>query len=332
MYLLSENTLSKLYKHGSGLKLSSFVLYVVGRTTNSAILLGIQVLNRSEDNIAVLLNYVVENGLKLYRMESKGKVLMHKYEFGCGKVYYAKHIKTGQSVAIKVIEKEKVQKVGMRDQTKTEILSMSLVKHPNILEVGTLREANGKLIEDIARKYFQQLISAVDFFHSRGVYHRDFKPENLLLDKNGTPKKGCDGAKSDIWSCGVILFVLLAALEAKNHKDNFPKLNAFDIIKLSSGLDLSGLFTETDDEKKKEVHYTSVHSASDIASKLKDTAQQLKFKIKKEDGELLKIEKSRRGRKGSLVIDAELFEVTPSFHLVEMKKCSGDSLEYKSTL
>jgi 5'-AMP-activated protein kinase catalytic alpha subunit len=89
-------------------------------------------------------------------------------------------------------------------------------------------------------------MSAVDFCHSRGVYHRDLKPENLLLDENenlkvsdfglsalpeqfkqdgllhttcGTPayvapeiiaKKGYDGAKADIWSCGVILFVLMA--------------------------------------------------------------------------------------------------------------------------
>ncbi|PKA60441.1 CBL-interacting protein kinase 9 [Apostasia shenzhenica] len=105
---------------------------------------------------------------------------------------------------------------------------------------------SGRLKEDEARRYFQQLINAVDYCHSRGVYHRDLKPENLLLDSFGTLKvsdfglsafsqqikddgmlhtacgtpnyvapevlndKGYDGIASDIWSCGVILFVLMA--------------------------------------------------------------------------------------------------------------------------
>jgi len=35
--------------------------------------------------------------------------------------------------------------------------------------------SKGRLKEDEARKYFQQLINAVDYCHSRGVYHRDLK-------------------------------------------------------------------------------------------------------------------------------------------------------------
>ncbi|OMO90698.1 hypothetical protein COLO4_18942 [Corchorus olitorius] len=201
-------------------------------------------------------------------------VLFGKYEMGrmlgkgtFAKVYYGKELKSGESVAIKVISKDQVKKEGMMEQIKREISVMRLVRHPNIVELkevmatktkiffvmeyvrgGELfaKVAKGKLKEDVARKYFQQLISAIDFCHSRGVSHRDLKPENLLLDENedlkisdfglsalpeqlrndgllhtqcGTPayvapevlrKKGYDGSKADIWSCGVILYVLLA--------------------------------------------------------------------------------------------------------------------------
>lgn len=200
-------------------------------------------------------------------------IIFDKYEMGrvlghgnFAKVYHGRNLATNESVAIKVIKKEKLKKERLVKQIKREVSVMKLVRHPHIVELkevmatkgkiflvmeyvkgGELfsKVAKGKLSEDVARKYFQQLISAVDFCHSRGVTHRDLKPENLLLDQNedlkvsdfglsalpeqrradgmlitpcGTPayvapevlkKKGYDGSKADIWSCGVILYALL---------------------------------------------------------------------------------------------------------------------------
>lgn len=221
--------------------------------------------------------------------EVKAHMLFGKYEMGrvlgkgtFAKVYYAKEISTGEGVAIKVVDKDKVKKEGMMEQIKREISVMRLVKHPNIVNLkevmatktkilfvmeyargGELFEkvAKGKFKEELARKYFQQLISAVDYCHSRGVSHRDLKPENLLLDENenlkvsdfglsalpeqlrqdgllhtqcGTPayvapevvrKRGYSGFKADTWSCGVILYALLAGFLPFQHENLISMYN-----------------------------------------------------------------------------------------------------------
>ncbi|PHT38094.1 CBL-interacting protein kinase 10 [Capsicum baccatum] len=95
------------------------------------------------------------------------------------------------------------------------------------------------------------------------------------------------------------------------------------------GFNLPGLFEERN--KTREVIFTSKKPAKTIISKLEDVARHLKLKVIKKEGGLLKLEGSKEGRKGVLSIDAEIFEVAPNFHFVEVQKSNGDTIEYRKT-
>ncbi|KAF3542635.1 hypothetical protein DY000_02010215 [Brassica cretica] len=326
-------------------------------------------------------------------------------------------------MAMKVVAKEKVIKVGMVEQIKREISVMSMVKHPNIVELhevmaskskiyfamelvrgGELfaKVSKGRLREDVARVYFQQLISAVDFCHSRGVYHRDLKPENLLLDEEGnlkvtdfglsaltehlkqdglfhttcgTPayvapevilKKGYDGAKADLWSCGVILFVLLAGylpfqddnlvnMYRKIYRGDFkcpgwlssdarrlvtklldPNPNTritIDKVMDSSWFKKHSTRSKNEEKKKeekREMRFATSRPASSVISSLEEAARVGdKFDVRKSESRV-RIEGKQSGRKGKLAVEAEIFAVAPSFVVVEVKKDHGDTLEYNN--
>ena len=55
-------------------------------------------------------------------------------------------------------------------------------------ELYNIIEQYGKIEEDKARKYFQQIISAIEYTHFNGVSHRDIKLENILIDSKDNTK------------------------------------------------------------------------------------------------------------------------------------------------
>ncbi|KAJ3695671.1 hypothetical protein LUZ60_001048 [Juncus effusus] len=404
-----------------------------------------------------------------------------KYEVGrtigegtFAKVKFAQNTETGESVAMKVLDRSTILKHRMVDQIKREISIMKLVRHPHVVRLhevlasrtkiyiilefitgGELFDKitrHGKLNENDSRKYFQQIIDGVDFCHNKGVSHRDLKPENLLLDSQGnlrisdfglsalpepgvsilrttcgTPNyvapevishKGYNGALADIWSCGVILYVLLAGFlpfdevdlttlyskiekaeysfpswfssgakslirrildpnpdtrirmedikndewfmrnyvpakeveiddvsiddvfsifedaddvterQNRNNEELGPlNLNAFDLIMLSQGLNLSSLFDRREDFSKYPARFVSKKPAQVILSTLEVIAQSMGFKTHIRNFKM-RIEGLGADRTGHLSVILEIFEVAPSFNMVEMQRAAGDPSEY----
>ncbi|KAI8099229.1 kinase-like domain-containing protein [Halteromyces radiatus] len=180
-----------------------------------------------------------------------------------GKVKLAVHAVTNQKVALKFINRKKIATMDMSGRVKREIQYLKLLRHPHIIKLYEVittatdiimvieyaaRELfnyiveKGKMSEDDARRFFQQIICAVEYCHRHKIVHRDLKPENLLLDANnnvkiadfglsnimtdgdflktscGSPNYAAPevisgklyaGPEVDVWSCGVILYVML---------------------------------------------------------------------------------------------------------------------------
>ena len=127
-------------------------------------------------------------------------------EGGMGAVYKAQDIELDRTVALKLIRPGLAMDANVAARFKQELLLASKVSHKNILRIHDLGDANGvkfismayvegqdlhqvlldhgKLPLDRALKLAKQMCSALEAAHAEGVVHRDFKPQNILLDKN----------------------------------------------------------------------------------------------------------------------------------------------------
>ncbi|XP_037686872.1 serine/threonine-protein kinase SIK1 [Choloepus didactylus] len=178
-------------------------------------------------------------------------------------VKLARHRVTKTQVAIKIIDKTRLDPSNL-EKIYREVQIMKLLSHPHIIKLYQVMEtkdmlyivtefakngemfdyltSNGRLSEDEAREKFWQILSAVEYCHSRHVVHRDLKTENLLLGSAmdikladfgfgnfynsgeplstwcGSPPyaapevfegKAYEGPQLDIWSLGVVLYVLV---------------------------------------------------------------------------------------------------------------------------
>ena len=127
-------------------------------------------------------------------------------EGGMGAVYKAYDVDLDRTVALKLIRPGLAMDPNVSARFKQELLLASKISHKNILRIHDLGDAagvkfismayvegqdlhqllidNGKLPVERAMKIARQLCAALDAAHAEGVVHRDFKPQNILLDKN----------------------------------------------------------------------------------------------------------------------------------------------------
>ncbi|KAK7411770.1 hypothetical protein VNO78_03208 [Psophocarpus tetragonolobus] len=383
--------------------------------------------------------------LNLGWKEGQG-IRLGKYELGrtvgegnFGKVKLARDTLSGKLFAVKILEKSKIIDLNNTDQIKREIFTLKLLKHPNVVSLYEVLASKTKIymvLEYVnGGELFDKILENVLVDAKGDIKITDFnlsalpqhvRADGLLHTICGSPNyvapeilanKGYDGATSDIWSCGVILYVILtgylpfddrnrvvlyqkivkgevqiprwlshgAQNMIKRMLDPNPKtritmaiikedewfkegytpanledeeenvyiddeafsihdeslesdqgsprsatlMNAFQLIGMSSCLDLSGLF-EQEDVSERKIRFTSIHSPKDLVERIQDIVTEMGFRVQKKNG-MLKVIQEIKAQKSldSLSVVAEVFEISPSLYVVELSKSCGDPSVYR---
>ncbi len=132
-------------------------------------------------------------------------------EGGMGVVYAARDTRTGQTVALKVLNREKAGQVMATKRFEREARAGGRLDHPGICAVYDLGEVNGVFyftMELLAGRSLEQIVEssrtgiawreavrivrdvarALQHAHEQGVIHRDMKPSNIIIDERGEAK------------------------------------------------------------------------------------------------------------------------------------------------
>lgn len=163
------------------------------------------------------------------RLPRPGETFANRYEIlaelgagGMSVVFQARDRLTGETLALKVIQPGVAEKPKLIEKFKQELLLARRMTHPNVVRIHDLGDAGplfyismefiegetvaGRIaqrgpyrLEDF-RPVFRQFCEALGYIHSRQVVHRDIKPLNLMISRDGTVKLMDFGISRDLSS------------------------------------------------------------------------------------------------------------------------------------
>ena len=132
-------------------------------------------------------------------------------EGGMGAVYRARHLRLGKLMAVKVMHSHRLDDQELRSRFYREMRALGQLQHPNIVSAQHADEVDGvpylameyvdgislaslfhRLTADeqpvpisVVCELVRQAAEGIQYAHDQGVLHRDLKPGNLMLDREG---------------------------------------------------------------------------------------------------------------------------------------------------